>query len=119
MFLMAFFDFDNVSADTLFSGTKSVKSANCVVQGCHGANIACGQPSGFMCTMDYKLGDGCRTLANCATVKVSGAVAGKCVLLNKVVIDKCAFCVQSNCYNKGGLGAESCEQLCIKAALGK
>jgi hypothetical protein len=63
------------------------QTANCGILSCHGLDIECGADVPEMCTMEYRLGDFCRQLADCQVVK------GTCQFVENSYFMNCKSCV--------------------------
>lgn len=88
--------------------TAVIEQAACGIQNCHGMEISCGPDVVEMCTMDYQLGDKCRSLASCQNIN------GSCTVIKQEGYTKCVSCVEE-CNRTAGndpVKAFDCESRC-------
>lgn len=88
--------------------TAVVARGPCGVQNCHGMEISCGPDVAEMCTMEYQLGDKCRSLASCQNVN------GSCTIVKQEGYTRCVSCVEQCNKTSGGdpSKAFACESTC-------
>jgi hypothetical protein len=82
--------------------------STCGFTTCHGLDLACGTDAPQMCTMEYRIGDGCRQYASCDTR------GGSCTLVTGPKFTACRSCVEK-CQIAAGpdaLAAFSCAEKC-------
>jgi hypothetical protein len=85
-----------------------IEQAACGIQNCHGMEISCGPKVVEMCTMQYMLGDKCRSLASCQNIN------GSCAVVKQEGYTKCVSCVEE-CNRTNGndpVKAFDCESRC-------
>ncbi|MEI7433458.1 MAG: hypothetical protein WCJ93_04320 [Methanomicrobiales archaeon] len=85
-----------------------IEQAACGIQNCHGMEISCGPQVVEMCTMEYQLGDKCRSLASCQNIN------GSCTVVKQEGYTKCVSCVEE-CNRTAGndpVKAFDCESRC-------
>jgi hypothetical protein len=88
--------------------TAVIEQAACGIQNCHGMEISCGPNVVEMCTMEYRLGDKCRSLASCQDIN------GSCTVVKQEGYTKCVSCVEE-CNRTAGndpVKAFDCESRC-------
>jgi hypothetical protein len=88
--------------------TAVIAQAACGIQNCHGMEISCGPNVVEMCTMQYMLGDKCRSLASCQNIN------GSCTVVKQEGYSKCVSCVEE-CIRTAGsdpVKAFECESRC-------
>ncbi len=88
--------------------TAVIAQAACGIQNCHGMEISCGPNVVEMCTMQYMLGDKCRSLASCQNIN------GSCTVVKQEGYTKCVSCVEE-CKRTAGsdpVKAFECESRC-------
>jgi hypothetical protein len=88
--------------------TAVIAQAACGIQNCHGMGISCGPNMVEMCTMEYQLGDKCRSLASCQNIN------GSCTVVKQAGYDKCVSCVEECNRTSGGDPSKAfdCESRC-------
>jgi hypothetical protein len=88
--------------------TAVVIPAPCGVTNCHGTNVACGQDIAEVCTMEYRLGDKCRSLAACRVFN------GTCTVVEQPGYRVCVSCAEHCNQTSGGdpVKAFECESRC-------
>jgi hypothetical protein len=88
--------------------TAVVIPAPCGVTNCHGTNVTCGQDVAKVCTMEYRLGDKCRSLAVCRVLN------GTCTVVEDPGYRDCVSCAENCNLTSGGdpLKAFECESWC-------
>ncbi|MCX6701105.1 MAG: hypothetical protein NTV68_14510 [Methanomicrobiales archaeon] len=88
--------------------TAVITEAACGIQNCHGMEISCGKNIAEMCTMEYQLGDKCRSLASCQNVN------GSCSVVKQEGYTVCMSCVEECNKTSGGDPAKAfaCESRC-------
>ena len=82
--------------------------STCGFTTCHGLDLACGMDAPQVCTMEYRIGDGCRQYASCDTR------GGSCTLVTGPKFTACKSCVEK-CQIAAGpdaLAAFSCAEKC-------
>jgi hypothetical protein len=82
--------------------------STCGFTTCHGLDLACGTDAPQICTMEYRIGDGCRQHASCDTS------SGSCTLVTGPKFIACKSCVEKCQIAAGpdGLTAFSCAEKC-------
>ena len=88
--------------------TAVVSQKPCGIQNCHGMEISCGPDVAEICTMEYQLGDKCRSLASCQNIN------GSCTVVRQEGYARCASCVEACNKTAGGNTsfAFECESRC-------
>ncbi len=88
--------------------TAVVIPAPCGVTNCHGANLTCGEDIAEICTMEYQLGDKCRSLAACRVMN------GTCTVVEQPGYGACKACAEncSRTYAADPVKAFECESGC-------
>lgn len=88
--------------------TAVITQEPCGIQNCHGMEISCGKNVAEMCTMEYQLGDKCRSLASCQNVN------GSCNVVQQPGYTSCVSCVEQCNKTSGGDPAKAfeCEAKC-------
>jgi hypothetical protein len=99
--------FSSVSSGYEEQSLAACKSG-CMMQGCHGLDVTCGEKAPPMCTEIYMLGDRCRNLAKCEIVD------GNCVLSAGEQFSRCKACSEKcNADNAlDSMKAFDCESRC-------
>lgn len=88
--------------------TAVVIPVPCGVTNCHGTNVTCGQNIAEVCTMEYRLGDKCRSLAACRVLN------GTCTVVEQPGYSACVSCAENCSKTSGGdpVKAFECESKC-------
>ena len=88
--------------------TAVVIPAPCGVTNCHGTNVTCGKDIAEVCTMEYSLGDKCRSLAACRVLN------GTCTVVEQPGYQACVSCAEQCNQTSGGdpVKAFDCESRC-------
>jgi hypothetical protein len=81
----------------------------CEKTNCHGFDVVCGNATGLMCTMEYRLGDFCRQFAYCKR-----ETNGSCVTAFTDDFTTCVSCVKKCMDIQDSEKAFACEETCRK-----
>ena len=87
---------------------SSPQQGKCMMTNCHGLDITCGPSGPMACTMEYRLGDTCRSHASCKEV------AGTCQVAYDSKFETCKSCIElcEKQHSNDPEKAFTCESLC-------
>lgn len=98
--------------DSPTPATTTVASDECGVTNCHGYEISCGDVSEpIACTMEYRVGDGCRQFASCEIAQ------GTCAPVLSARFEECKTCAQAceSANAENPIDVLACESKCYDA----